>query len=543
MNQHDAPGTPAWRDALELEWQFEVVDLVAAERAARAIAADLGLVLAPSGDRRLLDQYLETADWAFHRAGYALRVRSTGGVAEATLKALADQTEGPRIRREVSESLVGADRLALLTAEGAVTSRVRAVTGPRELRWLFTLRTHRRTFELRAADGPVLAELALDETAIDANGGGAGSRAATALRRIEVELTSAAALTAVEPFAAALTRSPGLARARVSKFGAGLAAAGLAPEPAPDLGPADIDRSSRIGDVAYAAVRRQLATYLANEPGTRLGDDIEALHDMRVASRRLRTAMAVFGDVLPRDLLALGDELGWVADALGEVRDLDVQLAWLRPQAQAANPAEPAEAGASALQPVVELLERHREAARARMLAALDSARHAILVDALTAKLRAGTPTPASGTLALHAAPRLLRRRWKPLRKRADRLGARSPDADYHAARIRAKRLRYATEFVTELYGKPARRFVAALKRTQDELGRRQDATITIDRLERLVADQSLPPAAVFAMGELAERERDAMRSINSAFPETYRRLRRRWRTLDAALERGRADA
>ena len=547
--EHDSPGTPQWRDDLEFEWQFEVDDHAAAERAVRALAEDLGLALAPSGDRRLLDQYLETADWAFHRAGYALRVRSRDGAAEATLKALVDQSDGPRIRREVSESLVGADRLALLTAAGPVTSRVRAVAGPRELRRLFTLRTHRRTFELRAAPaagdpdarGPVLAELAFDETAVDPNGGGGGG-AATSLRRLELELASGAALEAVEPLAAALARTPGLARASISKFGVGLAAAGLAPEAAPDLGPTDVDRSSRIGEVAYAAVRRQLAAYLANEPGTRLGDDIEALHDMRVASRRLRTALAVFGDALPRDLLALGDELGWVADALGEVRDLDVQLEWLRPLANGAA----ATPGGSPLLPVLELLEQHRDAARVRMLAALDSARHAILVDALTAKLRAGIGTPATAegaAPALHAAPRLLRRRWKGLRRRADRLSARSPDADYHAARIRAKRLRYASEFVAELYGKPARRVVDALKRTQDELGRRQDATITIERLERLVAERSLPPAAVFAMGELAERERDAMRSINSAFPATYRRLRRRWRALDEALERGLEDA
>ena len=554
MTQHDSPGTPQWRDDLELEWQFEVDDHAAAERAVRAIAGDLGFVLAPSGDRRLLDQYLETADWAFHRAGYALRVRSRDGAAEATLKALADQTDGPRTRREVSESLVGADRLALLTAAGPVTSRVRAVAGPRELRRLFTLRTHRRTFELRAApaaggpdaSGPVLAELALDETAVDPNG---GRSAATSLRRLELELASGAALESVEPLAAALARTPGLTRASISKFGVGLAAAGLEPEAAPDLGPTDVDRSSSSGEVAYAAVRRQLASYLANEPGTRLGDDIEALHDMRVASRRLRTAMAVFGDVLPRDLLALGDELGWVADALGEVRDLDVLLQWLRPLtsgAEAAAHPSAATPEGSPLLPVLELLVQHRDAARARMLAALDSARHAILVDALTAKLRAGTDTPATpegATPALHTATRLLRRRWKRLRRRAERLSARSPDADYHAARIRAKRLRYATEFVAELYGKPARRVLDTLARSQDELGRRQDATITIERLERLVAEQSLPPAAVFAMGELAERERDAMRSINSAFPATYRRLRRRWRALDKALERGLADA
>ena len=397
--QQDAPDTPAWRDDLEVEWQFDVVAgsgpdgserterTDQTEPMVRAIAQDLGFTLVPTGEWRLLDQYLDTADWAFHRAGYALRVRGREGQAEATLKALADQTEGPRARREITESLVGADRLALLTAGGPVTSRVRAVTGPRELRRLFTLRTQRRTFEVCAApdagngwplrDSPVLAELAFDETTIEPSGSNSG--APYSLRRIELELAAPGALEAVQPLADALAQSSGLRRAVTSKFGAGLAVSGLAPEAAPDLGKTHVDRASRIGDVAYAAVRRQLADYLANEPGTRFGDDIEALHEMRVACRRLRIAMAVFGDVLPDDLRALSAELGWVADALGQVRDLDVQLEWLRPLATA----ELAPGEASPLLPVLELLERRREAGRAELLATLDSARHAIIIDAL----------------------------------------------------------------------------------------------------------------------------------------------------------------
>ena len=278
-------------------------------------------------------------------------------------------------------------------------------------------------------------------------------------------------------------------------------------------------------------MRRQLASYLANEPGTRLGDDIEALHDMRVASRRLRTAMAVFGDVLPRDLLALDDELGWVADALGEVRDLDVLLQWLRPLTSGAEAAaHPSAATSRGLPRCCPSSSCSCSTATPRARACWPPSTPPATPSSSTrsppscARGPTRPPTPEGATPALHTAPRLLRRRWKRLRRRAERLSARSPDADYHAARIRAKRLRYATEFVAELYGKPARRVLDTLARSQDELGRRQDATITIERLERLVAEQSLPPAAVFAMGELAERERDAMRSINSAFPATYRR-------------------
>ena len=82
---------------------------------------------------------------------------------------------------------------------------------------------------------------------------------------------------------------------------------------------------------------------------------------MRVATRRMRTALAVFAPVLPPEVRALRREFGWVADALGEVRDLDVQIAWLREEAAAlgGGPDE------SSLTPLIDLLEARREGARA----------------------------------------------------------------------------------------------------------------------------------------------------------------------------------
>ena len=524
---------PEAQDELEVEWQFDARDLDAAASAVSELARALSLTVTPTGTRTLVDQYLDTPDWAFRRAGYALRVRNEDGRAEACLKAITSQSEGPRQRREICEPLVGPDRLALVTAEGPVTERVRAIAGPRELRRLFTVRTRRGRLELRDGD-ELLAEVALDATAIEPNGHGA----ARTLQRVELELESPAAYDRVEALALALGERHDFGRAAISKFGAGIEAAGLEVAPDPDLGPTDIDAVSTIGELAYAALRRQLAAYLVNEPGTRLGEDIEALHDMRVASRRLRSAMQIFADALPPDLLLLGDELKWVADALGEVRDLDVQLEWLRAEA-AAHPDATDEAG-SPLDPVVDRLEQHRVEARQRMLAALDSARHAILIDALSARLRTGDVRAGTGDApALEAAPRLVRRPWKRFRRRAERLRRRSPDADYHAARIRAKRMRYAAEFVADLYGKPARRLIREAKRVQDELGRRQDATVTIERLRRIALEEPLPASAIFAVGELAERERETMLGISGAFPDHYRELRRRWKRLDAALAAG----
>jgi CHAD domain-containing protein len=89
-------------------------------------------------------------------------------------------------------------------------------------------------------------------------------------------------------------------------------------------------------DISFkGAARRvllmQFRKMMDNAAGTRAGDDIEALHDMRVGSRRLRAALSVFAKVFPKDdFRALDKQVGDITDALGAVRDLDVQLDYLR---------------------------------------------------------------------------------------------------------------------------------------------------------------------------------------------------------------------
>ena len=91
----------------------------------------------------------------------------------------------------------------------------------------------------------------------------------------------------------------GLQPATLSKFEAGLLARGVVIPGPPDLGSTDIGPDVTLGELAYAVLRRQLAVLRAKEPGTRLGEDPEELHDMRVATRRLRAALDLFAEVLP----------------------------------------------------------------------------------------------------------------------------------------------------------------------------------------------------------------------------------------------------
>ena len=84
-------------------------------------------------------------------------------------------------------------------------------------------------------------------------------------------------------------------------------------------------------DAARRVLLLQFQKMMENAPGTRAGEDIEALHDMRVGSRRLRSALQVFAKVFPKDeFRALDKQIGDITDALGAVRDLDVQLDYLR---------------------------------------------------------------------------------------------------------------------------------------------------------------------------------------------------------------------
>lgn len=527
-------------DVRELEWQFDAVDLRPVMRwlADPARQADAGAVrVDPGGSASQVDVYFDTSDRRFHRAGYALRVRRTGrsaaAGAEATLKEIESSTTGERglrSRREVSEQLPQADPELLGQSYGPVGERVRAVAGNKKVRPLFEVRTRRRVFSI-GADGSPPGEIALDETAIRTGAGGAMTR----LHRVEIE-SPEPALTSLRPFVEELQAACRLQPSGLSKYEAGVLAAGL--ETVPEaFGPTAIEARMPIGRVGLAVLRRHFVALLAKEPGTRLGDDLEELHDMRVASRRLRAALSLFADVLPPSAAKLGDDLRWIGHSLGAVRDLDVQLeqldGWL---------AEVPEADREALAALRSLLETERSAARKAMLADLDSRRYELFVGRFGRMLRSsrGRRTGPAGLPARAVAPDLIEDRFRAFQKTAKQIGAGSPATDYHRVRIRGKRLRYALEFLSDLYPGETRPLVRRVIALQDLLGLHQDADVAIDRLRRLAVKPGaeLRPDTVFAMGEIAERYRLSTAELRDRFPKAYRRvIGKIWKAFAELLE------
>jgi CHAD domain-containing protein len=247
----------------------------------------------------------------------------------------------------------------------------------------------------------------------------------------------------------------------------------------------------------------------------------------------MRAAMALFREALPVRTQRLREELRWIAGALGEVRDLDVQLERFREWER-----DMPDDDRAALAPLVDRLEDARSDARARLLQQLDSRRYDRLDAGMTDLLRRGPlrRSAASRTPAVVAAPDLLRRRYRAVRKRAD-----SPPGDFHAERIRSKRLRYAIEFLAPLAPKPSKRLVKRLVVVQDCLGEHQDAIVAMAHIEELI-DDDLPPRAVFLLGRISERYDRAARELRAAFPDIYAGIRGKpWTDLWSEL-RGRRD-
>ena len=529
-------------DQQEVEWQFDALDL---RPVGRWLENDVG-EQSPSIEvgemREISDVYLDTEDWRIKRAGYALRIRRKKGAekAEATMKLLNSENgaSGLKSRREISASLDNTDPEALKSAPGPIGERVQALSGPRALRTLFEVQTRRSTYGL-ALDGSQVGEIALDETTIPLKNGAEPVR----LRRVEVEV-GPEEVSRLEPFVENLKYACRLSPAVASKYESGLFARGLAPPEPPEFGPTGVDDALSTGELAFRVLREQFGIFLSHEPGTRIGEDPEELHDMRVATRRMRAAMKIFERAVPVRTQKFRDEFKWVAGALGEVRDLDVQLErldlWV---------ADAAERDREPLQALRALLQEQRQKQRKAMLRALDSKRYGRLVGSFGEFLRRGPSrrAQASRQPILASGPDLVRKPYRKVRKLGDSLTEESPGEEYHELRKKGKRLRYALEFLSNIYGEPTKDLVKALKRLQDVLGDHQDAEVAISYLRELAVvrgrSPKLPPETVFVMGGIAHRYEVQARELRAGFPKAYKGIQGKpWKKLKGVMEKARPE-
>jgi CHAD domain-containing protein len=175
----------------------------------------------------------------------------------------------------------------------------------------------------------------------------------------------------------------------------------------------------------------------------------------------------------------------------------------------------------------------------------LDARRYESFVSRFGRTLRArhlARSGPASRP-ARALAPELIENRFRAVRKAGARIGPVSPASDYHRLRIRCKRLRYALEFLADLFPGETAPLVKRLVTVQDVLGLHQDADVAIERLRHLAVSSrgGLDPATIFAMGEIAERYRHSMIELRAEFPVAYARLSgKQWKAFRKRLDHDR---
>ena len=452
---------------------------------------DLGALGEPLEPRTFVSTYYDTPSRSLARSGLTLRRRVENGVSLWQLKLPAD--EG-RIEVEVQAGPRAPAELTRVLAAHLRRERLETVA---------TLRTRRSGVRV-TRQGRSAADVLRDEVTVLED-----RRAVGAFEELEVELVEgdAADLRSIER--------------RLLRAGA-IAASG-APKLARVIGdrrPVHT-RGGPPSEHLIAMLTVQLAELLASDALIRHDLDVEAVHQLRVATRRLRAYLRAGRAALGREVTEpIRDELSWLRSVAGPARDLDIMSEYL-----AGELADFPDEDRKAARPLQARLARQRKSARKALLGGLSSPRYFALLETLEQLVSA--PPPQKDVSLEDTA----RREFRRVRRQVKALGD-PTDEELHRVRIGVKRARYSTEVAEASMGSAASRVIDRAKKIQEVIGEHQDAVVTEEWLRRARAVGERPEAALVA-GALVERQRARRARAREAFPRAWKKLdkagRRAW--------------
>ncbi|BCA62268.1 hypothetical protein HMP09_1502 [Sphingomonas sp. HMP9] len=421
--------------------------------------------------------YFDTPDQALRTAGLSLRVRTTDGRHVQTTKVTRGATAGLFARQEWEHDIAGPE------PELGAGSPIHTLVAPGTLGRIkpaFTVTITRRQWVI-VHDGATV-ELVADTGFVTA-----GDRE-TAVSELELELKGGSP-SAIFALIHRLGSEIPLRLGVLTKGERGYRLIEPARLGAIKAERLDLEAGTSTAEAFAQIVGTCLRHFRLNETILRRAPDPDALHQARVALRRLRSALSIFKTVVADDRFAhLASELKWLAGSLGPARDLDVLRERLGKAANAKIDAARGDAYTAALA----ALESQRT--RDLMIAMVEwTALGAWRLQPLDReKLETPAVVFASETIGT------LRRRLKRRGRDLDRLD----DDARHQVRITAKKLRYATGFFRSLYpDKRSRRrfktFTQHLGTLQDHLGALNDLATAPALLERFGLDQDTPPSSI----------------------------------------------
>ncbi|MHA7288684.1 CYTH and CHAD domain-containing protein [Arthrobacter sp. MDT3-24] len=465
-------------------------------------------------EHRLEAEYFDTRDLRLASAQITLRRRTGGEDAGWHLKLPSAGDE----RREFHEPLGKVED----GVPEPLLKLVRVHTRERALGTVARLKTRRIVHHLLNKKGDVLASVSDDQVEAETL---TPKRALRNWREWEIELVEGSRdlLDAGQERLAAVGIRPSAHPSKLAR------ALGRDPQEASDVAPQPKPKSPA-ADVMLAYLGEQVRELKAQDPLVRL-DAPDAVHKMRVATRRMRSVLATYRKLLADtgSVNSLRDELKWLAGVLGEARDAEVMHARLKDMI-----AE--EPGELVMGPVTRRIDLELGAdyqkAHTKVLKALDRPRYFRLLDALESLLAAPPLAPMASKPARKVIPRLVQRDIKRLRT-AVRDAKKHPagTGDHpalHEARKDGKRLRYAAEAATPISSENAARLVDAAHGVQKILGDHQDSVVTRDLLRRLGAEAFVQGENGFSYGRLHALEQ-------SVALDAEARFHRQWKKFPAA--------
>jgi CHAD domain-containing protein len=472
---------------------------------ATALASlDLGpFALFPEEVNHHRDVLLDTPTRAITSSGVAVRLRyMDDGSVLVTFKGPNAGSNGIHEREEIEREIENPNRYDYTHWPAEIVSRIQPLVHDEPLVPLVRIYIHRRTWAVERG-GRVVAEMALDQGII--NAGGRTAR----VHELEVELKHDGTRTDLDDLGRRLLEQLPLQPQPRGKLQRGLALLDKR---------RTLDGHASLEAVGRHMVRRHLRKLRQHEPALRAEGDAESVHDMRVATRRLRTALRILEEApvfSPRPLKKMRRDLHALALSLGEVRDLDVFLERVEQYADEQPDLRPD------FDVLLQRLRSRRVRAFRRLMERLARGKYGKMLGALERFTEAHDGLrPGAMLLVRHFAGSAIWRRYEALLSYETVLPEAQPET-LHQVRIACKRLRYVLELFEGELGKGARPLISQLVKLQDHLGALQDCVVACRIVQTLRAEhQNNHGLSIYAAALGAEIER-----LRRSFPPLWTEL------------------